>query len=386
MPRHPDTRPDVRAVRASAFSSLAHRLAEVPGEHYLFHVGDTFRPAPEGCRMEDLHDADHPGLNRYAPPRGIAPLLEAVAARIADRTGVPTGPEDVLVAAGATGALDAVCGAILDPGDEVLILAPFWPLIDGVVRTNHGRPVAVPFLGAVADADAAIAAVERRRTERTVALYVSTPNNPTGSCIPGDWLAALATWARTHDLWILSDEVYEDHAYGVDHVPLRPLAPERTFSVHSCSKAFGMAGYRIGWVAGPASVLPDLTRVSTHAFYSTPTPSQVAALRALDGRGDAWVREARPSYAETGREAARRLGVPAPEGGTFLFLDVGAHLDDRGLAGFLEDAVDRGLCLAPGPSFGPYPTHVRMCFTAQEPEVVLRGVDRLADLLGRRSA
>jgi N-succinyldiaminopimelate aminotransferase len=369
VPRHPDTSPAIREVRASAFSSLAGRLARVPGEHYPFHVGDTWRAAPVGCRMEDLPDRDHPGLNRYAPPRGMPQLLEAIAARIEARSAVSTGPDDILVAAGATGSLDAVCGAILDPGDEVLVLAPFWPLIDGIVRNHRGRPVAVPFLGAVGSAAAAVDAVERRRTERTVALYVSTPNNPTGRCIPAGWLEALAQWARDRDLWILSDEVYEDYAYTVEHVPLRPLAPERTFSVHSCSKAFGMAGYRIG--------------VSTHAFYSTPTPSQVAALRALDGRGDAWVGEARPSYASTGREAARRLGVPEPEGGTFLFLDVEESLDDRGLTGFLEDAVDHGLCLAPGPSFGPYPTHVRMCFSAQEPDVVLRGVDRLAELLGR---
>ena len=92
---------------------------------------------------------------------------------------------------------------------------------------------------------------------------------------------------------------------------------------------------------------------------------------------------AREKYGELGRQAASRLGVPAPEGSTFLFLDVGSRLDERGLLGFLEDCADRRLLVAPGPSFGPYPNHIRVCFTSAEPEVVLRGIEVLASLLGR---
>jgi N-succinyldiaminopimelate aminotransferase len=127
-----------------------------------------------------------------------------------------------------------------------------------------------------------------------------------------------------------------------------------------------------------------LSKVSLHSFYSTPTASQVAALRALDGRAETWVADARARYHEIGRRVARCLGVPEPEGSTFLFLDVAARLDSRGLAGFLEDCAERGLLLAPGPSFGPYPTHVRLCYTSSPPDVVERGVEVLADLLARR--
>ncbi|HEX7528475.1 MAG TPA: pyridoxal phosphate-dependent aminotransferase, partial [Thermoanaerobaculia bacterium] len=114
-----------------------------------------------------------------------------------------------------------------------------------------------------------------------------------------------------------------------------------------------------------------------------PTASQYAALRILVGAGDAWVAQARAEYAATGAEAARRLGIPAPEGGTFLFLNVADSLDARGLMGLLEDCSDEGLFLAPGPSFGPFPTHVRLCYTAVPPEAALRGVDILARKLGR---
>ncbi len=284
---------------------------------------------------------------------------------------------------GATGPLGAVAGALVEDGDEVLLVAPYWPLISGIVSAFHGSPRPVPLIGAVGSAEETIERLEAARGERAVAVYLNTPNNPSGAVIPRDWLAAIAGWARRHDLWILADEVYDELLYEGEHVYLRALAPERTFSVFSFSKAYGMAGNRCGYVAGPPEAMAEVRKVSTHSFYSAPTAGQLAAVRALEGAADAWLEAARQRYRELGRAAAERLGVPPPAGSTFLFLDVAPRLDERGLAGFLERCVEQGLFLAPGPSFGPYPTHVRLCFTAVEPERVARGVEVLAGLLGR---
>jgi aspartate/methionine/tyrosine aminotransferase len=216
-----------------------------------------------------------------------------------------------------------------------------------------------------------------------VALYLSTPNNPSGRLLPRSWVEALVEWATRHDLWIVTDEVYEAFQFAGEPVRALPLAPERTFLAQTFSKCYGMTGNRCGYVVGPREVMAELRKVSTHTFYSTPTASQIAALRALQGPGDAWAHEICAQYADTGRRAAERLGVPAPEGSTFLFLDVAGALDERGLGGLLERCLERGLLVAPGPSFGPYPTHVRLCYTAVEPERALRGVDALAQVLGR---
>lgn len=390
MPRYPDTAPSVAGIRGSVFSSLAHRIADFAGETYPLHVGDTWLEPPEGCRMQDLSVAEHPGMHRYAPPHGLPALVEALAGRLAERTGVPTGPDHVLLTTGATGALGAVAGALLSPGDEVLILAPHWPLIAGIVRSFHARPVAVPYLvapgGAVDSPQAAVEVLEAHATPATVALYLNTPNNPTGRVIPRHQLEAIAAWAERRGLWLIADEVYEELGFaeaGDGHTYLRSLAPERTLAAHSFSKAYGMAGNRVGYAVGPAAVMADVRKVSTHTFYSAPTAGQLAAERLLAGRGGPWLAAAREQYRRLGEAAARRLGVEAPAGGTFLFLDVAGRLDERGLMGFLEDCVERGLFLAPGPSFGPYPTHVRLCFTAVEPERTERGVEVLAELLGR---
>jgi N-succinyldiaminopimelate aminotransferase len=383
MPPHRRFSPSVQDITGAVYSALAHRLATHQGETYPLHVGDTWMEPPEGCRMEDLHVADYPGMHRYAAPQGMPALLDAIAERARQRTGVDTRRENVLVATGATGGLGAVAGALVAPGDEVLILAPHWPLITGIVQSFHGVAVSVPFFGAADSPETAVEAVRERRTGRTVALYLNTPSNPTGRVIPRSWIEALIDWAVREDLWIIADEVYEDYVYTGEHTYCRPLAPEHVIACHSFSKAYGMAGNRCGYVIGPADAVEQFKKIGTHSFYSTPTASQIAALRVLAGPGDAWIAAAREQYRATGRRTAERLGLPAPSGSTFLFFDVAPFLDGTGLGGFLERCVDRGLFLAPGPSFGPYPTHVRLCFTAAPPEVVARGVEALAPLVGR---
>lgn len=394
MPRFPDAARHLANIPPSVYSGLAHRLDRFAGETYPLHVGDTWMEPPEGCRMEDLRVGEFPGMHRYAPVHGLPALLDALVERERGKTGLALERENILIAAGATGGLGAVAGALLEPGDEVLILAPYWPLIEGIVRSFHGTPVAVPVdfdgAGPAAGGDTAerlVARLEVRCTSRTAALYFSTPNNPSGRTLPRAWVEAMVEWARRRDLWILSDEVYEPFLFRGEHTRALPLAPERTFLAQTFSKCYGMAGNRCGYMVGPAAVMAELRKVATHTFYSTPTAAQLAAVRALAGPGDAWAAAACASYETTGRAAAALLGIPAPEGSTFLFFDVAADLDarfgGRGLGALLEACVDRGLLIAPGSSFGPFPTHVRLCYTAVEPQRALRGVAVLAELLGR---
>ena len=129
--------------------------------------------------------------------------------------------------------------------------------------------------------------------------------------------------------------------------------------------------------------MEEALKLHTHSTYSAATASQWTAIRALEGAGDAWARATREEYRRVGTESARRLGVPPPQGSTFLFLDVRESLGPGGLAAFLEGCAEDGLFAAPGPSFGPFPTHVRICYTACPPDVVTRGVDVLARRLGR---
>jgi len=333
--------------------------------------------------MQDLTVEAHPGMHRYSPVPGIPKLRERIAELHAGRCGVSTERGQVLVTAGATAGLAATVGALVAPGEEVLLVAPHWPLISGGLRAFGAVPVDVPVMTDVDTPEQAVARLEAQRSDRTVAVYWNTPHNPTGRLLDRDWLTAMTDWASDHDLWILADDVYEDYVYAGEHVYTRSLAPENTISVHSFSKAFGMAGNRCGYLVGPRNAISAIHRIVTNINYSACTASQIAALNALEGAGRAWIDSARRQYAVLGREAAETLGLSAPEGSTFLFPDVSRALDDRGLDGFLGDLAEAGVLVAPGPSFGPYPTFVRVCFTSAPPDEIQRGVKLLAERMAR---
>jgi N-succinyldiaminopimelate aminotransferase len=383
MPRPPKLSPAVAAMPGAVYSPLGDRIRERRGPVYALHVGDTWRDPFPGGRMESLAQDAHAGLHRYTATRGIPPLVDAIVEKVRTRNRIACERDAVLVTGGATVGLSNAVGALVEPGDEVLILAPFWPLIRGIVQSHRATAVEVPFFDRIASIDAAVAALEAQRTERSVALYVSTPSNPTGRVLPGPWLEAIAEWARRHDLWLLADEVYEEITYGAEHVSLARAAPERTVSAFSFSKSFGMAGYRVGYLVGPPAVIAEAHKLHTHSTYSAPTPSQLAALAALRD-GDAWLAETRASYREAGADAARVLGLPEPEGSTFLFLDVRERLDARGMDGFLEDVFEDGVVLSPGASSGrDYAGFARLCYTALPPDRVAEAVRLLARRLSR---
>jgi len=380
MPRFPNISWSAQGVKGSVYSGLKKQPASgrppVP-----LHVGDTWMEPAAGCRMQDLTIEDYPGMHRYSPVPGYPQLRDRIAEVHGERTGVRTERGQVLVTGGATAGLAAVVGALVSPGEEVLLAAPYWPLIAGSVRAFGATPVDVPMMTEIDSAEAAVERLEQHRTDKTVAVYWNTPHNPTGRLLPRDWLEAMSAWARKHDLWIFSDDVYEDYVFEGEHAYTRSISPENTISVHSFSKAYGMAGNRCGYLVGPDQVIDAVRRIMTNINYSACSASQLAALNALNGAAEEWVNDARQKYAQLGKAAADALGMPAPKGSTFLFPDVSHALDDRGLDGFLGDLAKAGVLVAPGPSFGPYKHHIRLCFTAAPPEEVHRGIEILASKL-----
>lgn len=364
----------------SVYSQLAGR-AQASGRPLIpLHVGDTHLPPAVDVRALPASD----DLNRYTAVGGEPALVEALRAYLARRQGAPVAADEALVTAGGTGGLTALFAALLAPGDEALLLAPYWPLVAGGARLLGATPVPVPVFGRGLSCEEALAALDAACTPRARLLYFNSPNNPTGEVLSREWVEALVGWAARRGLWVVSDEVYDLFSFEAPHVYARPLDPARVISAFSMSKAFGMAGYRCGALQGPPEVLAEVERAATFTMYSAPTPAQRAARLALEGAGEEWAARARALYAQVGAEAARRLGVGAPQGGTFLFVDAAREAPTpAALSALLESCADQGLLVAPGSSFGPYPSHVRLCFTAAPPERVLAGVDILARALGR---
>lgn len=378
MPRPPYVNSHISAMPSGVFSKYSNEISMLQGEVYPLHIGDTYFEPLKGARMEDIHVSQFPGVHRYTKSIGLPKLVQAISRK-------RKVPEDrVIVTAGATGALHVIASTLLAPEDEVLILAPYWPLIAGIVTSARGRAVSVPFFDQTGSITDRLLPFLR---SKTVALYVNSPNNPTGVVLNENELRELAEFARTHNLWIFADEVYEELNYAGIETCISEYAPERSFSIYSFSKAYGMAGNRVGYIIGPEDpkIISQLDKTQTHAYYSVTTAAQYAAIHILQ-HGEPWIEMARERYSEMAIETALTLGVAVPQGGTFLFLDMVPYLDNKGMDGFLRECISCNLLLAPGESFGKqYENHTRICFTSAPPDVVRKGVDILGDIMKKRS-
>ncbi|MEL6547354.1 MAG: pyridoxal phosphate-dependent aminotransferase [Myxococcota bacterium] len=370
--------------RAESLNSSVYRVGKAPDGvvPVPLNVGDTFLPPPEAT-------LDHDEPHRYTPPAGLPSLREALAARIATRNGLEVDLSQVMVTPGGTAALSALVGAMADPGDAIMICAPHWPLIAGIARVAMAEPLQVPIFDGELSAERVSSQLERFHRAGTRALYVNPIHNPSGRILPLQAAEAMVEFARRHDLWIFADDVYEDFVFDDSDWPrLMRMAPERTIHIGSASKAFGIAGARVGWAAGPAEIVKAGLKIHLNTGYCAPRWGQRMTEQLLEvgGAGERWQAKARAAYAEAGRSAAQRLGVEAPLGGQFMFVSVAEHLDrdqDSPLTDFLQRCLNEGVSLAPGTSCGPFPEHVRVCFTCAHPDEVARGVESMARVMGR---
>jgi N-succinyldiaminopimelate aminotransferase len=367
MPRFPAHAASAEGLSDRVFGQLVQKSQGRKGHVYPLHVGDTYLDPLPAAQAEAQRTSEHARLHNYAPVQGEPELLDAILGKVQRRSGVTLARDCVQVMAGATGGLGVLCSALLDPGDELILPAPFWPLIRGATRMRGAKPVEVPLFTELGKPGFdAVAAIEAAITPRTVAIYVNSPHNPTGATLPDAVVTGIAELAREHDLWVLCDEVYEDLWYREEprSIWARPELRERTITTHSVSKAYGLAGARVGFSHGPAEIMQVVRGVQTFYSYCAPRPMQLGAARAL-AEGDEWLAEARALYAQAARSAASALDLPMPDGGTFLFFDATRYLrPGENVVGLLERCLEAGVMLTPGSASGQaYESWVRLCYT-----------------------
>jgi N-succinyldiaminopimelate aminotransferase len=386
MPRFPRYASSAEGLSDRVFGHLLERSQANTGHVYPLHVGDTYLdPLPE-AQAEAQRSSHYTRLHNYAPVQGEPELLDAIIDKVQRRSGRTLARECIQVMAGATGGIGVLACALLQPGDEVLLPAPFWPLVRGAVKLRGARAIEVPFYTELDRTGVdPVAALERAVTERTVAMYLNSPHNPTGVTLDDEIVSRVIDLAVRHDLWVLTDEVYEDlwYSQAPQSIWARPELEGRVIATHSVSKAYGLAGARVGFTHGPAEIMQIVRGVQTFYSYCAPRPMQLGAARALEG-GDAWLADARARYARAGRMAADALGMPTPHGGTFLFFDTTPYLRAGETAmGFLERCVDAGVMLTPGSASGEaYTSWARLCFTSVAEAELEQALLRLRKVMG----
>lgn len=362
------------------------RALEAQGRSIVhMEIGEPDFPTAPGI-VEAGIAALQAGQTHYTPSLGLPALRAAIAAHYP--AGCRPDPARVIVAPGASGALQLVFAALLSPGDEVLMADPGYPCNRHFVRLFEGGAVGIP-VDAGTNYQLTAEIVRRRWTPKTVAVLLASPSNPTGTLVPSEEMRRIAETVRELDGVLVVDEIYHGLTYGADAESALHCGHD-VFVINSFSKYYGMTGWRLGWVVAPEAYVPALDKLAQNIFLAANTPAQHAALAAFTPEVKQELERRRGIFRER-RDyllpALRALGfkIPVtPEGAFYLYADCSAFTDDseRFTRELLEQA---GVAITPGIDFGTHRarSHVRFSY-ANTRENLEEGVRRLAEFLSRR--
>jgi aspartate aminotransferase len=360
-----------------------------------FGAGEPDFPTPAHIVEAAAAACLDPRNHRYTPTPGLPELREAIAVKTRRDSGYECEASQVVVTNGAKQAVYETFQALLNPGDEVLLPAPYWTTYPEAIALGDG--VAVP-LTTTEDTGfrVSVDTLEGARTERTKALLFVSPSNPTGAVYPASEVEAIGRWALEHGIWVVTDEIYEHLTFGTHRFSSMPaLVPELADTcvvVNGVAKTYAMTGWRVGWMIGPRDVVGAATNLQSHATSNVTNVSQRAALAAVTGDLDA-VAVMRATFERRGRTMHELLAsIPGvtclePQGAFYCFPSFAGVLG-RDLAGrtpmssleLCELALDEAkVAMVPGEAFGA-PGYARMSFALGDEDLV-EGVERLTKLL-----
>ena len=364
-----------------------------------FGAGEPDFPTPDPIVEAAIAACRDPKMHHYTPAGGLPELKEAIAAKTKRDSSYEIGGAQVLVTNGGKQAVYEAFATLLDPGDEVLLPAPYWTTYPECIRLAGGVPVEVATdhsAGYLATAQQ----LEAARTERTKVLLFCSPSNPTGAVYPREQVEAIGRWAVDNGIWVLSDEIYEHLVYDGVHADSMPVVvpelAETCVIVNGVAKTYAMTGWRVGWLIGPADVVKAATNLQSHATSNVSNVAQAAAVAALRGDLSA-VADMRTAFDRRRRTMVRMLqeipGVecPEPKGAFYCFPCVedvlGKSIRGRTPSTTAELAElvleEAEVAVVPGEAFGA-PGYFRLSYALGDDDLV-EGVTRLAKLLGEAS-
>ncbi len=371
-------------MRRSGIREIMDLALTVPGAIRL-ETGEPNFPTPQHI-CEAACRAAYDGYTKYTPNPGLLTVREAVAAKLARVNGIEADPDSVVMTHGALSGLMTSCLATLEPGDELLLPDPGWPNWEMMALTAGGNPRRYPVLKEDGFLPTA-AQIEPLIGSRTKALLLNSPANPTGAVIDRERLSEVLELARMHDLWVISDEVYDEFTFGVEHTCAARLDTDgRVISVFSLSKTYAMTGWRVGYVVAPPTALALMKKLQEPVIGCISGVTQKAAEAALTGP-QACVEEMRAEYRRRrdmvlGLLEPSGLAASRPDGAFYVMIDVSSVTDDtyafaKGLLSAQQVAV------APGEAFGPSGKGLVRVSLATDPDALTEGVRRLVDYIGQ---
>jgi aspartate/methionine/tyrosine aminotransferase len=393
----------IAAVHASATLAIdakAKALKASGVDVVGFGAGEPDFPTPPAIVEAAVAACRDPKNHHYTPTAGLPELREAIAVKTRRDSGYDVGAAQVLVTNGGKQAVANTFETLLDPGDEVLVLAPFWTTYPEAIMLGGGVPVVVP-TGIDSGFKASVQQLEAAATDRTKVLLFVSPSNPTGAVYPQAAIEEIGRLANERGWWVVTDEIYEHLVYGdAEHHSMPVLVPEitdRCVVLNGVAKTYAMTGWRVGWMIAPVDVTEAATNLQSHVTSNVNNVAQRAALAAVSGDLAA-VAEMRTAFDRRRRTIHRLLNeIPGvscfdPEGAFYAFPSLEGLLGRpiRGrtatttheLAEIILD--EASVAFVPGEAFGA-PGYGRFSYALSD-EDLERGVTRIADLVNETEA
>ena len=373
------------------------KALQAQGESVIgFGAGEPDFPTPDTIVAAAEAACRDPRNHHYTPTAGLPELREAVAAKTLRDSGLEVAASQVLITNGGKQAVANAFAVLCDPGDEVLVPAPYWTTYPEVIALAGGVPVVIQ-TGVSSGFRVTVDQLEAARTPATKVLLFVSPSNPTGAVYPREEIEAIGRWAAGHGIWVVTDEIYEHLVYdGVEHHSMPVVVPEiadRCIVVNGVAKTYAMTGWRVGWMLGPTDAIAAATNLQSHETSNVANVSQRAALAAVSGDLSA-VAMMRAAFDRRRRTIHRMLNeidsveCLLPEGAFYAYPSV-SGLYGRELAGrtcsssaeLAELAIEVAkVAVVPGEAFGT-PGYFRMSYALGDDDLV-EGVRRLATLFG----
>ena len=359
-----------------------------------FGAGEPDFPTPDYVVEAAVEACRDPRNHRYTPAGGLPELKKAIAEKTRRDSGYEIEPANVLVTNGGKQAIYAAFAAMLDPGDEVIVPAPYWTTYPEAIQLAGGVPVDV-LADETQDYKVTVEQLEAARTDRTKVLLRVSPSNPPGAVHTADEIRAIGQWVEDHQLWVLTDEIYEHLVYdGVDTGSMPVLCPflaDNCVVVNGVAKTYAMTGWRVGWMIGPTDLVKAATNLQSHATSNVSNVAQRAALAAVSGDLTA-VEEMKVAFDRRRKTIVAMLneidGVvcPTPHGAFYAYPSVkgllGKEHDGRVIetsAELAEYILDRAeVAVVPGEAFGS-PGYLRLSYALGDDDLA-EGVTRLQKL------
>ncbi len=361
-----------------------------------FGAGEPDFPTPDYIVQAAIDAASKPANHRYTPTPGLPELRDAIVAKTKRDTNYEITADQVLVTNGGKQAVYQSFASIIDPGDEVILPAPYWTTYPECIKLAGGVAVEV-FADETQNYLVTVEQLEAARTPKTKALLFCSPSNPTGSVYSETQVKAIGEWALEHGIWVISDEIYEHLLYDGAKAPSLPVVvPEmkdQTIILNGVAKTYAMTGWRVGWMVGPKDVIKAATNLQSHLSSNVSNVSQRAAIAALTGSLDA-VKEMGVAFDRRRKLIVQMLneipGVvcPTPTGAFYVYPSVKGILgkEIRGkrpqtsaeLATLILEEVE--VAAVPGEAFGPS-GYLRFSYALSDADIV-EGITRVQKLLG----